>query len=79
MSSSGNNQSNNETPAFPMHAATFQVAVTAAMIVVLANRSATNANKTDKGVDNSDRGNNPRNQQIVTIANTQNNNSKFKK
>ena len=66
-----------------MDTATFQAAITAvvmaAVTAVLANRSTINTNKIDKGVENSDRGNDPRNQQIVTVASTQNNNSKFKK
>ena len=79
MSSSGDNQPSNETSTFPMDTATFQASVTAAVTVVLANRNTVNATKTEKGVDNPDRVNDPRNQQIVIVATAQNNNSGFKK
>ena len=75
MSSSGNSQPNNETPILHIDTTTFQAAVSAVVTTVLAHLNSVNVNKTDNGVDNSHRGSDPMNQQIVEVANTENNNS----
>ena len=79
MSSSGNNQPSNKTPILHIDAATLQAAVAAVVTTFLTHINSGNANKTEKGVDNPDRVNDPRNQQIVTVATAQNKSSEFKK
>ena len=83
MSSSGNNQSDNETSTFPMDAATFQTAVTtavmAAVTVVLAHRSAISTSNADVGIEDSNRSINPGSQQTVTATGSQSRKTKNKK
>ncbi|KAL7599326.1 hypothetical protein Lser_V15G22303 [Lactuca serriola] len=67
MSSSGNNQSNNETPILHIDAATLQAAVAAAVTTFLTHVNSGNTSKTDKGVESFDGNAKPGNQQMTTV------------
>ena len=72
MSSHGNNQPTGETPILQIASATFQAAVTAVVIAVMAHLNATNPNENRKSVDNSNCSNNQVNQQVSTWQDTLN-------
>ena len=79
MSSPRSNQPSNETPILHNDAATFQVTVTTAVTVVLANLNSGNTNTTGKGVDNFNCCIDPRSQKMITVTDLQSRKTKNRK